>query len=327
MNSEQWTPLHARLHQTLRQKQLLPKDARVLIAVSGGQDSLCLFKLLLDLQSLWGWYLAIAHCDHCWPSDQGMATHVQEIAQNWQVPFYIQQAETAIPEKEAEARTWRYQVLSTIALDNHFSHVVTGHTQSDRAETLLYNLIRGSGSDGLGSLTWVRSLTDSITLVRPLLNITREQTYQFCQKLQIPIWEDPINLELKFTRNRIRHHVIPYLKNHFNPQVETNLAQTAEIFKTETDYLCAISLQFLQQCITPNQDALNRLQLRSLHLAIQRRVIQQFLKTILPKSPNFEQIEEVVYLITAPNRSKTSSFPGNIYLEVHNELILSITNH
>ncbi len=322
MNSVNWTPLHAKVHQTLGQRQLLPQGARVLLAVSGGQDSVCLLKLLSDLQSYWHWSVAIAHCDHRWSSDQGISAHVEQLATTFALPFYLKVTSQTLPEKEASARVWRYQALAEIALSQGFTHVVTGHTQSDRAETILYNLIRGSGTTGLGSLSWVRPLTPGVNLVRPLLNVGRNETYQFCQELALPIWEDRVNRDLKFTRNRIRQQLIPYLQKDFNPQVETHLAQTAELLKTETDFLSEITEKVFQIVLTPTQDGLNRFLLRENHLAIQRRVIQRFLTEILPKSPNFAQIEAVVNLLNAPNRSKTASFPGGNYLEVDHDFIV-----
>ncbi|TVQ48020.1 MAG: tRNA lysidine(34) synthetase TilS [Gloeocapsa sp. DLM2.Bin57] len=322
MNSVPWTPLHAKVHQNLRQGQLLPRGAKILVAVSGGQDSVCLLKLLVDLQSHWHWLVAIAHCDHRWSSDLGMSDHVEQLATTFALPFYLKTAVVDLPEKEAPARAWRYQALAEIAVNEGYTHVVTGHTQSDRAETILYNLIRGAGTTGLASLSWSRLLTGNVNLVRPLLNVGRQETYQFCVEFQLPIWEDTVNQDLKFTRNRIRQQLIPYLQNDFNPQVETHLAQTAELLKTETEYLGKITEQVLQEVFVPNQRALNRLLLRRNHLAIQRRVIQEFLRQVLPKSPNFAQIAAVVSLIDAPNRSRTSSFPGGNYLEVNHELIV-----
>ncbi|HEY9860174.1 MAG TPA: ATP-binding protein, partial [Candidatus Obscuribacterales bacterium] len=93
-----WTPLHAKVHQTLRSRQLLPRQQRLLIAVSGGQDSLCLARLLLDLQPKWNWQIAIAHCDHRWRADsEANAAHVQQLAQTWQVEFYQRTATQALP--------------------------------------------------------------------------------------------------------------------------------------------------------------------------------------------------------------------------------------
>ncbi|GBF78689.1 tRNA(Ile)-lysidine synthase [Aphanothece sacrum FPU1] len=321
LSFKMWTNLHAKLHQTLKDRHLLPKEKNLLIAVSGGQDSLCLLKLLVDLQSKWGWKIAIAHCDHGWISDIGMAAHVQELSENWGIPFYLKVA-PMMKETEAAARKWRYQVLIEIAQNNGFTEVVTGHTLSDRAETLLYNLIRGAGTDGLGALTWQRSLTSNITLVRPLLTVSRWETWEFCQQFQLPIWEDIVNANLDYARNRIRQELLPYLKDNFNPQIETNLAQTSEVLKAESDYLEATAKTILETAIHADKTQLNRLILQTIPLALQRRVIRQFLHQITIRQLNFEQIEAVVNLINAPRRSRTSSLPGNMIAEVQEDWII-----
>lgn len=313
-----WTPIHAQLHQTLRQRRLLQQHQQVLVAVSGGQDSLCLTKLLLDLQPKWGWKIAIAHCDHRWPADVGIAAHVQQIAQSWALPFYLQTA-PEVTKSEAAARQWRYQALIEIAQSHGYQDVVTGHTKSDRAETVLYNLIRGAGADGFSALTWQRPLATGLQLVRPLLEVTRAQTFQFCQQQHLPIWEDAYNQDLKYARTRIRQELLPYLQTHFNPQVETALAQTSELLRADVEYLEDAAHQLRQQAMASlvgeAQDSncpplrLNRLVLRQAPLALQRRVIRQFLKDVQQAAPSFEQIEEMTALITAPNRSRTSSFP------------------
>ncbi|ACK64289.1 tRNA(Ile)-lysidine synthetase [Rippkaea orientalis PCC 8801] len=316
-----WTPLHSQLHTTLRQRNLLPKGQRILMAISGGQDSVCLGKLLLDLQSKWGWKIAIGHCDHRWSYDEGIADHVEKLAQNWGIPFYLKVANN-LKETEAAARDWRYQSLIEIAQENDFTEVVTGHTQSDRAETLLYNLIRGAGTDGLSSLTWQRNLTPNITLVRPLLNISRPETLAFCQQFDLSIWEDAANKNLKYSRNRIRQQLIPYLQTQFNPQVETNLAQTAEVLRAEVEYLETSAKMVLEQAINEDQTQLNRLILQSVPLALQRRVMRKFLQKISQREPNFEQIEALTQLIDAPRRSRTSSLPGNFSAEVQGDWII-----
>ncbi|WP_445240554.1 tRNA lysidine(34) synthetase TilS [Microcoleus vaginatus] len=272
--SSNWIHLHAQVHRTLLYRQILPSNQRLLVAVSGGQDSLCLIKLLLDLQPKWGWNLAIVHCDHRWRSDsQASANHVEQLARNWGISYYVETA-SDIPTTEAAARKWRYQALTEIAIAHNYPYIVTGHTASDRAETLLYNLIRGSGADGLSALTWRRPLLDfrlpildfrlgnagenpnsqisadlrlenqaensqskiqnlksKIYLVRPLLEITRLQTGQFCQEQKLPIWEDSTNQNLQYSRNRIRAELLPYLETHFNPKAQQALAQTAELLR------------------------------------------------------------------------------------------------
>jgi tRNA(Ile)-lysidine synthase len=317
-----WTKFHAKFHQTLKDQQFLPQNSKILIAVSGGQDSLCLAKLMLDLQSKWQYKMAIAHCDHCWQSDEGLANHVAKIAENFGITFHLKTANICIPETEEAARKWRYQVLIEIAENYDFNYIITGHTMSDRAETLLYNLVRGAGSDGLSALYWERNLTENIKLVRPLLNFSRQETLEFCQQFKLPIWEDIYNTKKKYARNRIRLDLIPYLQQQFNPKVEEKLAQTAELLKADVAYLEEQATQILEVIITENRQGLNRLKLSKYALALQRRVIRQFLIENLQKSPNFEQIEEVRKLINAPNKSRTSTLIKNKFVEVKDSLII-----
>ncbi len=328
-----WTPLHAKIHRTIRSRHLFERNQRLLVAVSGGQDSLCLIKLLLDLQSKWGWDLGIAHCDHRWRSDsEANAHHVENLARSWDIPFYLETANKPI-NSEAAARDWRYQALSAIAQANNYQYIVTGHTASDRAETLLYNLIRGTGADGLQALTWQRPLTTGIVLVRPLLEITRSQTEQFCQEFKLPIWEDSTNQDLQYARNRIRQELIPYLRDNFNPQVESALAQTAELLQAEVEYLEKAAQELREKAmgtgIEREDDSLtpllslrlNRRVLQKAPLALQRRVMRQALQQILTDAPSFEHIEKLTVLIIAPNRSQTDPFPGGAIAQVEGDWI------
>jgi len=320
-----WTPLHASLHQTLRDRRLLSKEQRILMAVSGGQDSICLAKLLVDLQPKWQWDLAIAHCDHRWrPDSAANAAFVHKQSQNWNLPDFQVTADT-IPTNEASARTWRYTSLGSIAEEYRYSVVVTGHTASDRAETLLYNLVRGSGLDGLQALSWQRSLTATVTLVRPLLDLTREQTGKFCQQQNLPIWEDCTNQDRTHARNRLRLDVLPYLKTYLNPQTEQALAQTAELLQAEVEFLDQATSQLYQKAIAPESQRFNRRILQAAPLALQRRVIRQILKTLLPIAPGFDHIEKVVRLLPAPNLSQTDPFPGGAIAQVNGDWVDWIT--
>ena len=316
-----WSLFHSRFHQILKRTKLLPKQANILIAVSGGQDSLFLSKLLLDLQSKWQWNIAIAHCDHNWATDAGIAHHVEKIATNWSIPFYLKKAHN-LKETEAAARKWRYQALIEIAETYNFKYVVTGHTKSDRAETFLYNLIRGAGADGLSSLSWQRHLTADIKLVRPILDFTRAETFQFCQQFDLPIWVDAVNSNLKYARNRIRQDLIPYLQTNFHPQVENSLVQTAELLRADACYLENQATELLSTLRSADNRQLNRIKLQQIPLALQRRIIRQFLPDIINKQPNFEQIEAVRNLINAHNKSRTSTLAKGVFAEVSGEWIV-----
>ncbi|MGL5034332.1 MAG: tRNA lysidine(34) synthetase TilS, partial [Microcystaceae cyanobacterium] len=245
------------------------------------------------------------------------------LAESWDLSYQVKVA-VNLKETEAAAREWRYQALTEIAETEQISYVVTGHTQSDRAETLLYNLIRGSGSEGLTALSWQRELTPNLQLVRPILNISRSETAAFCQQLDLPVWDDQVNENLDYARNRMRREVIPYLQTHFNPQVEKNLAQTADILAAEVDYLEALTQAQFQSVLNSDRTQLHRPSLRSQPLALQRRLIRQFLQLNLPHAPNFEQIEAIVNLISAPNLSTSSSLPGNQGATVRGDWLLLI---
>ena len=327
------------------------------------------------MQPKWGWNLGIAHCDHRWrPDSEASANHVEQLAKNWGISYYLETA-SDIPKTEAAARQWRYQALTEIAKAHNYPYIVTGHTASDRAETLLYNLIRGSGADGLSALTWTRPLLDfrlpildfrlgnsgenpnsqisadfrlenqdensqskiqnlksKIYLVRPLLEITRSQTGQFCQEQKLPIWEDSTNQDLQYTRNRIRSELLPYLETHFNPKAQQALAQTAELLRADVEYLELAASDLLQRAMSPIADnpqvnfqlpvKLNRPILREAPLALQRRSMRQLLQQILPSAPSFESVEKLTSLIVAPNRSQTDPFPGGAIGRVENPSII-----
>lgn len=326
-----WTPLHSQIHQTLivggaasaEHRRLLPVGANILIAVSGGQDSLCLGQLLRDLQSRWQWQLCVGHCDHGWMQDVGIAERVAQVADLWQLPFYCETTAN-LPETEAAAREWRYQALIRLAQATNSNYIVTAHTQTDRAETLLYNLIRGAGADGLSALSWQRQLTPDITLVRPLLEINRSATGAFCQDYQLPVWEDAYNHDLKYARVRLRTEIIPKLAAEFNPQVESHLAHTAELLRADVEYLELLAQDWYRQAIVEDGKGakLDRLLLQSAPLALQRRVIRRFLAQTLEIMPTFSQIEAVIGLIDAPNRTRTSTFSHGLAAEVFGQWIV-----
>jgi tRNA(Ile)-lysidine synthase len=316
-----WTSLHSQLHQSLLDRQLLPTGANIVVAVSGGQDSLCLGQLLRDLQSRWKWQLAVAHCDHGWRQDIGIADRVAQVTQRWMLPFYCETTAN-LPETEAAAREWRYQALIRIAQKTGSTYIVTAHTQTDRAETFLYNLIRGAGADGLCAMDWRRQLTTGIVLIRPLLEINRTQTGDFCQEYQLPVWKDAYNHDLKYARNRIRQEIMPQLAAGFNPQVESHLARTAELLRADVEYLESLATEWYCQAVEEPSLKLNRIIIQSIPLSLQRRVIRQFLTKALNKMPTFSQIEATLALIHAHNGTRTSTFSHGLAAEVYGKWIV-----
>lgn len=278
-----WGPDQDRLHRhLLRHPSLLPKGARLLLAVSGGQDSMALTALLRDLRSLHGWELNLWHGDHGWRAEataQGEALAAWADAEG--LPLHGQRAEP-VPRSEAEARQWRYDCLRRQAAALGCHHVLTGHTASDRAETLLLHLARGSHRRGLASLRARRPLAEGCWLVRPLLPFSRQDTGRLCRERALPVWVDASNADLRFSRNRLRAEVLPVLEE-LHPGATARIAATAERLAEEAeqeDELVAIALSALAAPVDsgPGEFSLARRPLVALQPANQRRLLQAWLR-------------------------------------------------
>lgn len=327
-----WSKAHAKLHTILRKRALLPQGGHILMAVSGGQDSLCLARLLLDLKNHWHWSLGLLHCDHQWRADSAKnAAHVLQLANDWSLPAWLEVASEPL-RSEAAARQWRYKKFAEVARRQGYGYVVTGHTASDRAETVLYNLIRGTSIDGLSSLSWQRSLdtaAPSVSLVRPLLDFSRQETGDFCRQQQISVWEDSSNADLTFRRNRIRQEMLPYLRKHFNPQVERALSQLSEITAADVAYLQDQADDLYARAISETDQHSSKgiaweidIQIMTgAALALQRRVLRQLLQQALSQPPSFRQVQDLLALLSAPNGSRTSTFPEGLGAQVRKPVI------
>jgi tRNA(Ile)-lysidine synthase len=293
---QRWSPYHLRLHQLLlRRPELLPQGASLLVALSGGQDSMALTALLLDLRRLHHWSLQLWHGDHRWrPESSQQAREIAAWASSqgleiqlasWERQFVDQpqapqpqlspEPQLQQPPSEASARAWRYAGLVDCAQQGGCSHVVTGHTASDRAETLLLHLARGSHRRGLASLQERRPLAEGIQLVRPLLIFSREETACICEALQLPIWLDSSNDELRFSRNRVRSAVLPVLEA-LHPGATRRIGDTAARIAADLQGEQEL-LDLALQPLSPGDQSLGRLPLIRLEAANQRRLLHHWI--------------------------------------------------
>nr|YP_002049091.1 possible MesJ-like protein [Paulinella chromatophora]ACB42881.1 possible MesJ-like protein [Paulinella chromatophora] len=238
-HKKQWSPLHEKLHRYLLiNNSLLPKRSTLLVAISGGQDSMALIKLLNDLKRIYKWNLHLWHGNHRWRLESDKITcELSRWASQELLPFYTDSAQPP-PNSEAKARQWRYESLKQLAEKLNCHKIVTAHTGSDRAETLLLNIARGSNRHGIASLPHIRYLVNSnnLSLVRPLLNFSRLDTAAICQKWKLPIWYDPSNESLYFSRNRIRHQILPVLEQ-LHPGASLRISSLASKFQQENQIL------------------------------------------------------------------------------------------
>jgi len=217
-----WTSWHHRLHKELKAKaDLIPSKSCLLIALSGGQDSMALTQLIKDLNKLYEWEINVWHGDHQWHKNSGVfAKEINDWCRKKNLPFFSNKADLNEVNSEEKARNWRYKCIKNTAsklLENkNFQNkliVLTGHNSSDRSETLIMNLARGCDLAGLSTMKEERKLTDNIQLVRPLMCFTRSDTKLICKDLNLPIWLDPSNESMEYKRNIIRSKIMPLLED------------------------------------------------------------------------------------------------------------------
>ena len=205
---------------------------RVVVAVSGGPDSLALLSVLREILPAVPLHLTVAHFDHAWrPDSQDDRDFVASMAAKWGYEFQTARAAGGTPHTESAARTARYAFLRRIAGETNSTAIALGHTQDDQVETLLLHLLRGSGSRGLGAMR--RRDRD---LARPLLDISRHQIETYLARLHLTPRRDPSNEDPRFTRNRLRQQLLPAI-DAFDSGARELLARTADILGEEDRYL------------------------------------------------------------------------------------------
>ena len=243
------TRLRREVAQALRRLGLLEERAPLLVAVSGGPDSLALLSTLCALREQYPLRLHVAHLNHGLrgPEAEEDARYVQEVGSHLGVPVTVEVADVGAYRLrhrlswEAAAREVRYSFLSRAARAVEASAVVLGHTADDQAETVLLHLLRGTGIRGLrGMLPFTqwrsRDGTQKIALARPLLEVTRRETEAVCSADGLTPRHDSSNVENRFTRNRIRRELIPLLKR-YNPSIQEALVRLAHTVTRDMAYI------------------------------------------------------------------------------------------
>ncbi len=208
---------------------------RVVVAVSGGPDSTALLVALHALRRKSSADIAAAHANHALRGKDSDADEqfVRELCGRLHVPIACRRLPVGIDARdrdegiEATARRLRRAFYSDAAMELNARFVATAHTADDQAETVLHRIVRGTGLAGLAGIPARRELTAGVSLIRPLLAIRRTEVLEFLAARGQLAREDLSNRDLRFTRNRLRHEVLPYLAEHLNPQVAEALVRLA----------------------------------------------------------------------------------------------------
>ncbi len=269
-------------------------NATVIVAVSGGADSVA---LLLGLDELvkakkLSIKIVVAHLNHKLRGKSGNADarFVSNLAKELAYPAVVKavdvraKASSAKDNLEQAARRARYEFLRKTAASNKATTVVTAHTLDDQVETVLLNLLRGSGAAGLSGIEAVRPIHDGaeVLLVRPLLSwARRSETEEFCRQRSIEIRTDEMNADQKYARVRVRKELLPVMKS-FNPRFVEGLARTAEILREDDLALEGAAARLLELSLNGKtrgnkEPALRTDLLRVAQPALRRRALRQWL--------------------------------------------------
>ncbi|MCX6550936.1 MAG: tRNA lysidine(34) synthetase TilS [Acidobacteria bacterium] len=310
--------LPERVRRALERDALVPSGARVLVAVSGGSDSVALLDLLVGLAPECGFTVAgVAHLNHglrgeesdgdeAFCRQRAAARGLRIEVAHRDVAALAREAQTSI---EVAARRARYEFFEDVAGRLRADRIATGHTRDDQAETFLLRVLRGAGATGLAGIRPRRG-----PIVRPLLDLRRDELRAYLASRHQPFREDSSNRDQTIPRNWIRHRLIPLLTNHLNADIVEVLAREASVLRDETTLLDRLAHEAAAHIETAGHDrrlSLDSAALNALPAALARRVVRQALTRVdSGRFHGFDHVEQVLSLAQPVGDHLAADLPG-----------------
>jgi tRNA(Ile)-lysidine synthase len=293
-----------RVARTIRRYDLLPARTRTAVAVSGGSDSVALLHVLLELGRTLEFHVAgIVHVNHqLRPGDaERDEAFCGALAARLGLPLMVERADVrAVASRdrisiENAGRLVRLDAFTRAARHLDASVVATGHTQQDQAETVLMKLLRGAGSRGLGGIAPRHGC-----VVRPLLEVGREELRAWLRQRSIPFVEDATNADVENPRNRVRHLTLPALAAHFGPHVRESLARAADTLREEDRFLESLTDAAAAATLRERDGAIemSAVVLGTIDVALRRRVLLRALRTAGVRHPGAAEVGRLMELVT-----------------------------
>ncbi len=322
----------------IQRRDLFQSGGKILAAVSGGADSLCLLLILKEL----GYPLHVAHFDHgLRPGSGGDAETVRRAAEKLGIPFLLGQgdvcghaARNRLSLEEA-ARDLRYDFLFHAGQDSKASAVATGHTMNDQAETVLMHLVRGTGLRGLGGMRpdaqfpgkrGEAAREGEIRIVRPLLCLTHSQTVEFCRKAGWAPLEDPSNQDPAFARNKIRLELIPLLEK-YNESVVDGLSRLADLAQAQEEYIdrAAEDLWNRSACeLGPGLTRIPQAVFRDSPTALQQALVRRAIRAVAGDLSDlaFRHVAQVMGFLESPTASRRMDLALGVEVSLENDWLV-----
>ena len=295
------------INHTLKSHNLFPENSRILVACSGGPDSMALLYLLQDIATHrhTTYKIGVAIVDHCIrPESKDEVLWLQHQVEELGLPFYSATFDVPRLSKEDKkseetiGRQVRYQWLNEIAQSEGYDYISVAHHKDDQAESILAHIIRGSGLNGLTGMSVVQS-EYAIPVVRPLLDVTKENLLAYIGTKHISYCVDSTNEDVRYQRNRIRHRIIPELEA-VNPAVVDAIVRLGSSVNEDVMVISDLTARTFDKLVSIGDDEvrISRRALRQEPLAIQRRLWQRLVSTIdsdlMLTSAHQEQLLDIV---------------------------------
>ena len=229
------------------------QDITVAVAVSGGPDSVALLLGLQSIRAAGGGSLVAAHFNHATRGEQSEADQVfvGELCVRLGVHCVTGRSPQAtVSADESALRDARYRFLCAAAESLAARYLATAHTADDQAETILHRVIRGTGLAGLGGIQGVRRLSAAVTLVRPMLSIRREEVLAYLGRRGQPFRQDDSNQDRQYTRNRLRHELLPAIQASYNPRVVESLLRLGQLAREAQQALAQQVVGLMDECVS-----------------------------------------------------------------------------
>jgi tRNA(Ile)-lysidine synthase len=301
---------------TINTYNLIEKGDNIVVGLSGGPDSVCLLHILYSLSGRFNTGIIAVHINHMLRGEEseGDERYVRELCSKLNVPLYVFRHDIkAVSVKkgisiEEAGREIRYSRFNHIAEKVGTAKIAVAHNRNDQAETVLFNLIRGTGLNGLKGMEY-----KSGRVIRPLLDIGRKDIEAYCRENSLSPRIDSTNMESVYTRNKIRLDLIPYIDKLFNSNIIESISRMSLLIRDDYDYLEECVSKFYEQCTTKFQDNavwLNLKEFLKVHPALQKRLIRRAIKQV---KGNLKDVESI-HLESAQALCKDGKTGSQIHL-------------